>query len=186
MPDLPTIKETEKKMASTLDAVRREFSTVRTGKATPALLDTVRVEAYGSKLPLNQVATVSTPDPTLLVVQPFDKSLIGDVEKGILQADLGLNPANDGDVVRVPVPSLNEERRKEYVKLLGKMAEEGRVSIRLHRRDGNEAVKDLMKDGDLSDDEGHRALNRVQELTDKYIKEIDDLLAAKEKEIMTV
>ena len=186
MPDLPTIKETEKKMASTLDAVRREFSTVRTGKASPALLDTVRVEAYGSKLPLNQVATVSTPDPTLLLVQPFDKSLIGEVEKGILQADLGLNPANDGDVVRVPVPSLNEERRKEYVKLLGKMAEEGRVSIRHHRRDGNEAVKNLMKDGELSDDEGHRALNQVQELTDKSIKEIDDLLAAKEKEIMTV
>lgn len=186
MPDLPTIKETEKKMASTLDAVRREFSTVRTGKATPALLDTVRVEAYGSKLPLNQVATVSTPDPTLLVVQPFDKSLIGDVEKGILQADLGLNPANDGDVVRVPVPSLNEERRKEYVKLLGKMAEEGRVAIRHHRRDGNEAVKNLMKDGELSDDDGHRALNQVQELTDQSIKEIDDLLAAKEKEIMKV
>jgi len=186
MPDLPTITETEKKMASTLDAVRREFSTVRTGKATPALLDTVRVEAYGSRLPLNQVATVSTPDPTLLVVQPFDKSLIGEVEKGILQADLGLNPANDGDVVRVPVPSLNEERRKEYVKLLGKMAEEGRVSIRHHRRDGNEAVKALMKDGELSDDDGHRALDRVQELTDKYIKEIDDLLATKEREIMTV
>jgi ribosome recycling factor len=180
------IKETEERMNETLDAVRREFSTVRTGKATPALLDTVRVEAYGSKLPLNQVATISSPDPSLLVVQPFDRSLMPEIEKGILQADLGLNPANDGQVIRVPIPSLNEERRKEYVRLLGKLAEEGRVSIRHHRREGNEEAKALMKDGELSDDEGHRTLNEIQELTNRFIKEIDDLLAAKEKEIMTV
>jgi len=186
MPSIPTIKEIEDRMATSVDAVRREFSTVRTGKANPALLDTVRVEAYGSRLPLNQVATVSTPDPTLIVVQPFDRSLIQEIEKGIQQADLGLNPGNDGQVVRVPVPPLNEERRKEYVRLLGKMAEEGRVAIRHHRRDGNEEVKGLMKDGELSDDEGHRAMGEVQNLTDQHIKEIDDLLAAKEKEIMTV
>lgn len=186
MANLPVIKETEQRMTTTLDAVRREFSTVRTGKATPALLDTVRVEAYGSKLPLNQVGTVSTPDPTLLVVQPYDRSLLQEIEKGILQADLGLNPSNDGELVRIPVPSLNEERRREYVKLLGKMAEEGRVTIRHHRRDGNEAVKELMKEGGLSDDEGHRALDEVQKLTDRFIGEIDEMLAAKEKEIMTV
>lgn len=186
MSSLSLIKETERRMNETLDAVRREFSTVRTGKATPALLDTVRVDAYGTRLPLNQVATISSPDSTLLVVQPFDRSLMPEIEKGILQADLGLNPANDGQVIRVPIPSLNEERRKEYVRLLGKMAEEGRVSIRHHRREGNEGAKELMKEGELSDDEGHRAMDQVQELTDRFIKEIDDLLAAKEKEIMTV
>lgn len=186
MTSIPTIKEIEKRMAASVEAVRREFSTVRTGKATPALLDTVRVEAYGSKLPLNQVATVSTPDPSLLVVQPFDRSLIQEIEKGILQADLGLNPANDGQMVRVPVPALNEERRREFVKLLGKMAEEGRIAIRHHRREGNEQVKELMKDGELSDDEGHRALGEVQTLTDRHIAQIDDLLASKEKEVLTV
>jgi ribosome recycling factor len=186
MSSLSTIQEAQKRMAATLEAVRREFATVRTGKANPAILDTVRVEAYGSRLPLNQVASVSTPEPTLIVVQPFDRSLIQEVEKAILQADLGLNPSNDGQVVRVPVPPLNEERRREYVRLLGKMAEEGRVSVRLHRREANEEIKHLMKEGELSDDDGHRALNEVQELTDKQIEAIDDLLATKEKEVMTV
>lgn len=183
---MSTIQDVTKRMEETMEAVRREFSTVRTGKATPALLDTVRVDAYGSSMPLNQVATVSTPEPSLLLVQPFDKSLLVDVEKGIMQADLGLNPANDGNVIRVPVPALNEERRKEMVRLLSKMAEEGRVSIRHARREANEEIKELMKDGDLSDDEGRRQLDEVQKLTDRYIQKIDDLMEAKEKEIMTV
>ena len=183
---MSTIQDVTKRMEETMEAVRREFSTVRTGKATPALLDTVRVDAYGSSMPLNQVATVSTPEPSLLMVQPFDKSLLVDVEKGIMQADLGLNPANDGNVIRVPVPALNEERRKEMVRLLSKMAEEGRVSIRHARREANEEIKELMKDGDLSDDEGRRQLDEVQKLTDRYIQKIDDLMEAKEKEIMTV
>jgi ribosome recycling factor len=142
---MATVEDARKRMDDALDAVRREFATVRTGKASPALLDTVRVDAYGSKMPLNQVATVSTPDPTLLVVQPFDKTLIGEIERGIQSADLGLNPANDGNVIRVPVPPLNEERRKEYAKLLHKMAEEGRISIRHARRIVRDDIQSLAR-----------------------------------------
>lgn len=178
--------EVKDQMEKALEAVRREFATVRTGKATPALLDTVKVDAYGAVMPLNQVATISTPDASLIVIQPFDASLMGDIEKGILQADLGLNPANDGKVIRIPVPPLNEERRKEYVKLLHKMAEEGRVSIRHARREGNDRVKLQIKEGELSDDDGHRELENIQNLTDEYSSKIDVLLAAKEKDVMSV
>ncbi len=181
---MPTLKEVKGRMDESLEAVRREFATVRTGKATPALLDTVRVDAYGSKMPLNQVATVSTPEPSLLVVQPFDKSLIGDIEKGILMADLGLNPANDGSIIRVPVPPLNEERRREYVKLLHKLAEEGRVSVRVARHKGNDDIKARMKEHELGEDEGRRQLTEVQRLTDEYIGKIEEMLEKKEKEVM--
>lgn len=126
-------------MEDAFESVRREFAAVRTGKATPALLDTVRVDAYGSKMPLNQVASISTPEASMLVVQPFDKTLIAEIEKGIQTADLGLNPANDGNLIRIPIPPLNEERRKEYVRLLHRMAEEGRISIR-HARKGKSVV----------------------------------------------
>ena len=180
------IDEVKARMDESLEAIRREFATVRTGKATPALLDTVRVEAYGASMPLNQVATVNVPEGSLIVVQPFDKSLLQEVEKGIMQADLGLNPSNDGNVIRVPVPALNEERRREMVKLLSKMAEEGRVSIRHARREANDQIKALIKDGELSDDDGRRQLDQVQTLTDQYTKRIDDMMDAKEKEIMTV
>jgi ribosome recycling factor len=122
---MPSVKEAEQAMQAALEAMRREFSTVRTGKATPTLLDTVRVEAYGTQMPLNQVASINTPDPTLIVVQPFDQTLIGAIEKGILTADLGLNPSNDGNLIRVPIPPLNEERRKEYVKLLHRWRKRG-------------------------------------------------------------
>lgn len=183
---MPTIQVVKKQMDEAIEAVRREFSTVRTGKATPAILDTVRVEAYGALMPLNQVATISTPESALIVVQPFDRSLMGEIEKAILQADLGLNPANDGQVIRIPIPPLNEERRREYVKLLGKMAEEARISIRHARREGNESVKSLMKDGELSDDDGRRVTDEIQKSTDRYIRQIDELLEAKEKEVMTV
>jgi len=183
---MPTIQVVKKQMDEAIEAVRREFATVRTGKATPAILDTVRVEAYGAVMPLNQVATISTPEAALIVVQPFDRSLMGDIEKAILQADLGLNPANDGQVIRLPIPPLNEERRREYVKLLGKMAEEARISIRHARRDGNESVKSLVKDGELSDDDGRRVTDEIQKLTDRYIRQIDELLQGKEKEVMTV
>jgi ribosome recycling factor len=171
-------------MDESLEAVRREFATVRTGKATPALLDTVRVDAYGSKMPLNQVATVGTPEPSLLVVQPFDKSLIGDIEKGILIADLGLNPSNDGSIIRIPVPPLNEERRREYVKLLHKLAEEGRVSVRVARHKGNDDIKARMREHEISEDEGRRQLTEVQRLTDQHIGKIDEMLEKKEKEVM--
>ncbi len=183
---MPTMELVRKHMEDAIDAVRREFATVRTGKATPAILDTVRVEAYGAVMPIQQVATVSTPESSLIVVQPFDRSLMGEIEKAILQADLGLNPANDGQVIRIPIPPLNEERRREYVKLLGKMAEEGRVSIRHARREGNEAIKSRMKDGELSDDDGRRAIDEIQKMTDRSIRQIDELLEAKEKEVMTV
>ncbi len=183
---MEALTEAKRRMAEAVTAVRREFSSIRTGKASPAILDTVRVEAYGGKMPLKQVATVNAPEPSLLVVQPFDRSLIGDIEKAILTADLGLNPANDGQVVRVPIPPLTEERRKEYVRLLNKMAEEGRVSIRHARRDAKEALKAHVKDGELSDDEGHRQAEELQGLTDEHIQQIEDLLESKKEEVMAV
>jgi ribosome recycling factor len=181
-----SLEEARTRMGDALDALRREFSSVRTGKATPALLDTVRVDAYGSKMPLNQVATVNTPEPSLLVVQPFDKTLLPEIERAIMTADLGLNPANDGNIIRIPVPPLNEERRKEYVKLLHKMAEDGRVSLRHARKVANDDIKELMKEHELGEDEGHRQLDEVQTMTDGYSKQIDDLLVKKEKEVMAI
>lgn len=183
---MPSLKEAKARMDEALEAARREFGTVRTGKATPALLDTVRVDAYGSRMPLNQVATVHTPEPSLLVVQPFDKNLIGEVERGILQADLGLNPANDGNVIRVPIPPLNEERRKEFVKLLHKMAEEARISVRHARQTARDEIKQRMKDHDISEDQGHREMDQVQEMTDGHIARIDEMLKKKEEEVMQV
>ena len=183
---MPSLKEAESRMKEALDAMRREFATVRTGKATPALLDTVRVEAYGSKMPLNQVATIHAPEPSLLVVQPFDKTLIGEVEKAILTADLGLNPGSDGSLVRVPIPPLNEERRKEYVRLLHKLAEEGRVSVRHARQVARDELKQRVKDHDISEDEGHRQMDKVQVLTDQFIAEIEKMLEHKEQEVMQV
>jgi len=183
---MPSVEDARKRMDEALDAIRREFSTVRTGKATPALLDTVRVEAYGSKMPLNQVATVSTPEPSLIVVQPFDKSLIGDIERGIQQADLGLNPANDGNLIRVPIPPLNEERRKEYVKLLHKMAEEGRISVRHARRTVREEVLRLVKEHEIGEDEGRRREEALDKLTQDYSDKIEELLKRKEEEVMAI
>jgi ribosome recycling factor len=183
---MPTIESVRHRMEEALEAVRREFATVRTGKATPALLDTVRVDAYGSKMQLNQVATVSTPEASMILVQPFDRTLLVEIEKGIQQAGLGLNPGNDGNVIRVPIPPLNEERRKEYVRLLSQMAEEGRVSIRHARREGNDEIRTRQKDGEISEDEARRATDEIQKLTDRYIGLLDESMAAKEKEVMTV
>jgi ribosome recycling factor len=183
---MPTVEDARKRMEDALDAVRREFATVRTGKATPALLDTVRVDAYGAKMPLNQVATVSTPEPTLIMVQPFDKTLIGDVEKAILTADLGLNPANDGNVIRVPIPPLNEERRKEYARLLHKMAEEGKISVRHARRVTREELHVRVKDHEIGEDEGRRREDALEKLTHEYTEKIDTLLKQKEAEVMAI
>ena len=174
------------RMEEAVEAVRREFATVRTGKATPALLDTVKVDAYGSKMPLNQVANVSTPEASLLVIQPFDKTLLPDIERAILTADLGFNPANDGNLIRIPVPPLNEERRKEFAKLLHQMAEDGKVSLRHARKVGNDEVKQAIKDHDTGEDEGHRQLDEIQKLTDSCSKQIDDMLEHKEKEVMAL
>jgi len=183
---MPTVKEADQAMKAAVEATLREFSTVRTGKATPALLDTVKVEAYGTQMPLNQVATVNTPDPTLLVVQPFDQTLIGAIEKGILVADLGLNPSNDGNLIRVPIPPLNEERRKEYVKLLHKMAEEGRISLRHARHKARDAISVLVKEHELGEDEGRRQTDELEKLTQEYSTEIEDLLKKKEEEVMSI
>lgn len=183
---MPSLKEAEHAMKDAVEAMRREFATVRTGKATPSLLDTVRVEAYGTQMPLNQVATVSSPDPSLLVVQPFDPSLIGPIEKGILKSDLGLNPSNDGNVIRVPIPPLNEERRREYVKLLHKISEEGRVSIRHARHKARDSIQALMREKEVGEDEGHRQLDEVDKLTRDYNQAIDDLLKKKEEEVMSI
>ena len=169
-----------------MEAMRREFATVRTGKASPALLEHVRVEAYESHMPLEQLSTISAPEPRLLVVQPWDKNLMGAIEKAIQSADLGLNPSNDGTVIHVPIPQLNEERRHELVKVLHKMAEEGRVSLRTARRVANDEVKEKMKDGEVSEDEGHRQMDEIQKMTDDYSKKIDALLKAKEEEVLEV
>lgn len=183
---MPTISEMREQMDGAVEAMRREFASVRTGKASPALLDTVRVDAYGAKTPLNQVASVNTPEPRLIVVQPWDKSLIGAIEKAIQAADLGLNPSNDGNVVRIPVPALNEERRRDMVRLLHKLAEEGRISVRHARQEANKEVKRLEADHELSEDEARRQLAEVQQVTDEYIGKIDELMKAKETEIMEV
>lgn len=183
---MPTEEDAKGRMEEALDAIRREFATVRTGKATPALLDTVRVDAYGSKMPINQVATVSTPDSSLLVVQPFDKTILGDIEKAIMSADLGLNPANDGNIIRVPIPPLNEERRKEYAKILHKMAEEGRISIRHARRIVRDEIHELVKEHEIGEDEGRRREDALEKLTHDYNERIDELLKAKEEEVMAI
>ena len=173
-------------MEKSIEAVRREFTSVRSGKATPNLLDTVRVEAYGSKMALNQVGTVSAPEPRLLLVQPWDKSLLKEIEKGIQEAGLGLNPSNDGNVVRVPIPALTEERRKDMVRMLHKLAEEGRVAIRQIRQDANKEIKAKQGKHEVSEDDARRQMDEIQKLTDQHIKKIDDLLAHKEEEVMEV
>jgi len=173
-------------MERAVEATRREFSTVRTGKATPALLDTVRVDAYGSKMPINQVGTVSAPEPRMLLVQPWDKGLIGAIEKAVRSAELGLNPVNDGNVIRIPIPPLTEERRRELVKVVHKLAEEGRVAVRHARQEANKEIKRRQQAHEVSEDEARRLLDEVQKLTDQYIARIDELLQAKEQEVMEV
>ena len=183
---MPTVEDAKMRMDDALEALRREFATVRTGKATPALLDTVRVDAYGSKMPVNQVATVSTPEPSLIVVQPFDKSLLGDIERAIMAADLGLNPSNDGNIIRVPIPPLNEERRKEFVKVLHKYAEEGKISIRHARRTVREEIHALVKEHEIGEDEGRRREDALEKLTQEYTEKVDEMLKHKEAEVMAI
>ncbi len=184
MTALPDItKDSRQQMAKAVDNTKRELSTIRSGKATTSLLDTVKVEAYGQQLPLNQVASVSAPEPRLLTVQPWDKSLIGPIEKAVLTADLGLNPANDGTLIRIPLPPLTEERRKELVKIVRKLAEEGRIAVR-HAR--HEAINEIKKTEHVSDDDKHRSESEVQKLHDDFIGQIESLVQAKEAEIMEV
>lgn len=179
-------QQTTDSMDRAMDRVRTEFSRLRTGKATVSFLDGVKVDAYGSQMPLNQVASVSVPEPRLISIQPWDKTMITAIEKAILSGDLGLTPSNDGNVIRLNIPQLTEERRKELVRGVRKMAEEGRVAIRNARRDSNDALKASEKSGDVSEDQMHDGLQRVQDMTNDYIKKLDDLLEAKESEIMEV
>lgn len=179
-------KETREKMHKTVEAVHHELQTVRTGKASPHLLDTVKVEAYGTTMPLNQVATISAPEPRLLTVTAFDKSTVGDIVKGIQKADLGLNPSVDGALIRLPIPQLNEERRKELVRHSKQIAENGRVAARNIRRDANDHVKKMEKASDISEDQAADGLDEIQKITDDTIKEIDEMLEKKEKDLMEV
>lgn len=176
-------KQARQAMVKAVEAVRREFSTVRTGKATTSLLDLVKVDAYGSEMPLNQVASVATPEPKLLTIQPWDKSLLKAVEKAILASDLGLTPSNDGNLIRLPLPPLTEERRRELVKVVHKFAEEGRVAIR-HAR--TEAISRIKKTEHVSEDDQKHAEKDVQKLHDDHLKQVEEAVKAKETEIMEV
>jgi ribosome recycling factor len=176
--------EANKRMTVALDHVRHELAGVRTGRASVTILDPVHVEAYGSRMPLNQLASLSVPEPAMIVAQPFDPSQLGAIEKAIRAADLGLNPANDGKVVRIPIPALTEERRKELSRHVHKLTEEGRNSVRQVRREANERLKKLLKDHKISEDDERKGLDEVQKLTDNLIKQLDDLQKKKDTELL--
>jgi ribosome recycling factor len=173
-------------MQKAIEAMRHEFASLRTGRASPTLLEQIRVDYYGVATPITQVATVTVPEPRLLVIAPWDKKMAKDIEKAILKSELGLMPSSDGTHVRVPIPSLTQERRKELAKVAHKHAEEGRVAIRNVRREAKEMIEELEEEGDVSEDDSNRGLDELQKLTDKFIAEVDALLAAKEKEILEV
>jgi ribosome recycling factor len=176
--------EVKKRMESQLEHVRRELGGIRTGRASVTILDSVHVEAYGSHVPLNQVASLSIPEPTMIVAQPFDPSLMSGIEKAIRSSNLGLNPTNDGKIVRIPIPALTEDRRKELSKLVHKYAEEGRNGVRQVRRDANDKLKKLLKDHAISEDDERRGLDEVQKITDQQIAHIDDLQKKKDGELL--
>lgn len=190
MAAVPALKDTyvqlKTRMDKAVDDFRKELAATRTGRASVHMLDSVVVEAYGSQMPLNQLANVSAPEPQLITVQPWDMSQVGAIEKAIRSAELGLNPMNDGKLIRVPVPALTEERRREMVKHLHKVLEEHRTAVRNVRRDGNDAIKKAMKDKKITEDEERGAMDQIQKLTDDEIKKMEDLCKAKEKEVMQV
>ncbi len=169
------LSEAEEKMKKAIEALRHEMSTIRTGRANPALLDRVQVEYYGSALPVNQVATISVPEPRLLMIAPWDKGALGPIERAIIKSDLGLNPTNDGNVIRLSIPYLTEERRRDLIKILKKYTEEGKVAIRNIRREANENLKSFEKEHEISEDDCKRGQEQVQKLTDKHIAEVDAL-----------
>ena len=176
--------EVKKRMDAHTEFVRKELAGVRTGRASTGMLEGVQVEAYGSKMPLNQVATLSIPEPALIVAQPFDPSIMPALERAIRLSDLGLNPASDGKVLRIPIPSLTDERRKELSRHVHKMTEEGRNHVRVVRREANDRLKKLLKDHEISEDDEKRALEEVQKVTDAHIKAIDDLQQRKDQELL--
>jgi ribosome recycling factor len=178
--------DVEERMKKAVEVVQRELMGIRTGKATPALLEGIRVEYYGNMTPLNQVANISVPDHKLLVIQPWDKTLIGEIVKAIQKSNLGLTPISDANIIRLPIPPLTEERRKDLVKLVKKLAEDGKVAIRNIRRDANESIKKGEKEKKISEDDSRKGQEKVQEMTDKYIKNLDEVANKKEKEVMEV
>lgn len=180
------IQTTKEKMEKAVSSFRREIATVRAGRANTSILDKVMVDYYGATTPLNQLANISAPEARLLVIQPYDKSALADMEKAILKADLGLSPSNDGDLIRISIPQLTEERRQELVKIVRKYAEEGKVAVRNIRRDSNDELKKAEKKGDITEDDFHRSTDEIQKLTDSEIARIDQVAAGKEKEIMEV
>ena len=190
MAAVPGLKETyvqlKTRMEKAVEDFRREMAATRTGRASVHMLDSVSVDYYGSQMPLNQIATVHAPEPQMITVQPFDPSSLATIEKAIRTADLGLNPMNDGKLIRVPVPPLTEERRRDMVKHLHKMLEEHRTAVRNIRRDGNDGIKKTLKDKKITEDDERRALDEIQRLTDDEIKKMEELSKAKEKEVMTV
>lgn len=178
------IKDAKSRMQKAVEATRREFSSVRTGRANPALLEQVKVDYYGVSTPINQVATVTVPEPRLLVVAPWDKKMVKDVERAILKSELGLTPSSDGAVIRLPIPPLTEERRRDLAKVVRRQAEEGRVAVRNIRREAKEMIEELEEAGEVSEDGAKRALEELQKLTDEFVAAVDKALEAKEKEIM--
>ena len=176
--------EVKKRMDGHIEHVRRELGGVRTGRASVNILDTVHVEAYGSMVPLNQVASLSIPEPAMIIAQPFDPSLMNNIEKGIRAANIGLNPTNDGKVLRIPIPALTEERRKELSKIVHKFAEEGRNGVRLVRREANDKLKKMLKDAKISQDDERKGLEEVQKITDQHVALIDDIQKKKDAELL--
>lgn len=180
------LQENEGRMNNTIEVLRKEYGSLRAGRANPSLLEKIQVEYYGVPTPINQVANISAPEARLLVIQPWDKTSIPDIEKAILKSDLGLTPSNDGTVIRISIPQLTEERRKELVKVVKKKAEDARVAARNIRRDANDMVKAMEKEHEISEDDAKRGLDEIQKLTDKFIKKIDDITTQKENEVMEV
>jgi ribosome recycling factor len=180
------ISDAQHRMDRSVEATRNEFNTVRTGRASAALLDRIQIDYYGQRTPLKQLATINVPEPRMLTIQPFDPSSLKSIEKAIQESGLGLTPSNDGKIVRLPIPQLTEERRKELVRVVRQLAEDGRVAVRNVRRDAIHHLKELADNGDVGADEEHRAEERVQKLTDEHVHAIDDLLKHKEAEIMEV
>jgi ribosome recycling factor len=180
------LNTTEEKMKKTIETMKKEFVKIRTGRASASLIEDIKVDAYGSKMPLNQLSTITVPESNLILVQVWDKSLVQTIDKAIREAGLGFNPIVEGNFLKIPVPPLTEERRREIVKGLKKRTEEFRMAIRNIRRDANDTVKKWQKNGEVSEDDMHRLLQKIQELTDKYIKEIDEAFSKKEKEVMGV
>ncbi|MCL6442006.1 MAG: ribosome recycling factor [Alicyclobacillus sp.] len=173
-------------MDKAIQVLRKDLASVRAGRATPAMLDKITVDYYGTAMPVNQVASVTSPEPRMLLISPWEKSMLAEIEKAIQKSDLGLNPSNDGSVIRLVIPQLTEQRRQELIKVVRKMAEDAKVAIRNVRRDANDALKKLEKQGDASEDEVRRTQERVQGITDKYVAEVDKMLAAKEQDLKEI